>query len=1044
MTKKVLMLAGMILLLSGFSKVLASPNYVIAAYAPGWNSNTSYNFVGNYQTAIPWSTLSHVYFAFATVGGTAVHLSDPNAIAAGLCSYAHANGVRCYLSVGGASGNNWPTDTTNDANCSTLAQNIANLLTATAGVTFDGIDIDWEVPNTGAPAQSAFFAGLINNLRTDLNAKTPGLAKSGKYPTESNVGLSMYLEAGYYVCDYSSLSSAVANLDWCTQSGYDININVGGDIYQGALTEPTYSFTNCVSQSVLAGISEVAGFFNSYSGSQIPYNKMILGMPLYARNSNGSATQPDAVVGTGTFGSYDTTRCECPTTYGGVSYGVDTAQSFCDKINWALGKGYRGIGMWDLGQGLPTNANSMTTSIWNVLNGTNSCVTVSNGCGASTCTPTVTPTGTPSCGTVISNMENGLTQNNLLGQWSDYVPTGTTATMTNTINDGLNGSVYGMRMSGATTISNTATFNTGLALAPGTYNASSAGQSGIVFSVRVDQWTGTSQPATILVEMQITGSSGAEYSTTVVVPASYVGNGTFKSGTTYHATVFFSSFSWVGWGTAGTNPMTTNALYLLTFAAQPSASVNFNYDMTVDDIYFSCPPTPTFTPTSTATATFTSTPSPTKTSTSTFTNTPTNTTAMTSTFTFTPSNTATQTRTNTATFTSTASNTSTNTLAATSTFTSTATQTFTHSPTVSSTFTSTATNTDTKTETSTYTNTSTATISNTPTISPTVTNTSTGTQAPTGTFTNTPTLTFTASATATPSNTVTVVNTATSTFTLTPTNTFSSTITNTPNGPTFTFTNTPTATMTRTNTNTATNTVTATATLTYSSTITNTPNGPTATFTNTATVTDTYTVTSTATLTHTNTVTDTATVTNTFTNTFTPTHTFTFTSTLTFTPTPTLSNTPTASWTATSTYTSTFTQTVTNTVTKTFTPTATSTQTLTFTPTTTFSATPTAINQNRVSPPFPNPASTGPVEIDVTTPTSASIEMEVFTTAFRKVLTRHYTANVSTGQFGTLTALQWDLRDMIGKNVSNGLYYVRVNITGVQSSSKIVKVLILR
>jgi GH18 family chitinase len=1032
MTKKVLMLAGIILLLSGFSKVLASPNYVIAAYAPGWNSNTSYNFVGNYQTAIPWSTLSHVYFAFATVGGTAVHMSDPNAIAAGLCSYAHANGVRCYISVGGASGNNWPTDTTNDANCSTLATNIADLLTATAGVTFDGIDIDWEVPNTGAPAQSAFFAGLISNLRTDLNSKTPGLAKSGKYPTESNVGLSMYLEAGYYVCDYSDLSSVITDLDWCTQSGYDININVGGDIYQGALTEPTYSFTNCISQSVLAGISEVAGFFNSYSGSQIPYNKMILGMPLYARDASGAATSPDALVGTGTFGTYDTTRCECPTTYGGTSYGVDTAQSFCDKINWALGKGYRGIGMWDLGQGLPTTANSMTTSIWNVLNGTNSCVTVSNGCGASTCTPTVTPTGTPSCGTIISNFENGLTQNNLLGQWSDYIPTGTTATMTNTINDGLNGSIYGMDLSGSTTISNTATFNTGLALAPGTYNASAAGQSGIVFSIRVDQWTGTSQPATILVEMQITGSSGAEYSTTVVVPASYVGNGTFKSGTTYHATAFFSSFSWVGWGTAGTNPMPTTALYLLTFAAQPSSTVNFNYNMTLDDIYFSCPPTPTFTPTSTATATFTNTPSPTKTFTSTFTNTPTNTytstfsstptntVAVTSTFTFTPSNTATQTRTNTATFTSTASNTATNTLAATSTFTSTATQTFTHSPTASGTFTSTATNT------------ATATISNTPTITPTFTNTSTGTQPPTGTFTNTP------------SNTVTVANTATSTFTLTPTNTFSSTITNTPNGPTFTFTNTPTVTMTRTNTSTVTNTVTATATLTYSNTITNTPNGPTATFTNTSTVTETYTVTNTSTLTHTNTVTDTATVTNTFTNTFTPTFTFTFTSTPSFTSTPTMTNTFTASWTATSTYSSTFTPTVTNTVTKTFTPTVTSTQTLTFTPTTTFSATPTAITQNRVSPPFPNPASTGPVEIDVITPSTASIEMEVFTTAFRKVLTRHYTANASTGQLGTVTALQWDLRDMIGKNVSNGLYYVRVNITGIQSSSKIVKVLILR
>src|SRR6185369_1036045 len=106
--------------------------------------------------------------------------------------------------------------------------------------------------------------------------------------------------------------------------------------------------------------------------------------------------------------------------YSGGTYGADTAQSWCDKTNWMLGKGGLGVNMWDLGQGLPTTANSMMTSIWNVISGANGCVTVASGCAPFTCTPTQTATATPACGAIIDNFESGTTQDNLGGYYTSY------------------------------------------------------------------------------------------------------------------------------------------------------------------------------------------------------------------------------------------------------------------------------------------------------------------------------------------------------------------------------------------------------------------------------------------------------------------------------------------------------------------------------------------------------------------------------------------------------------------------------------------------
>jgi polygalacturonase len=345
----------------------------------------------------------------------------------------------------------------------------------------------------------------------------------------------------------------------------------------------------------------------------------------------------------------------------------------------------------------------------------------------------------------------------------------------------------------------------------------------------------------------------------------------------------------------------------------------------------------------------------------------------------------------------------------------------------------TATETSTNTTTHTATNTATQTATNTATLTPattgtftntatnTATNSATNSATNTTTHTSTNTATNTASSTAANSSTSTATNSATRTTTITATQTSTNTAT---------LTSIVTSTFTRTATNTASSTVTSTATNTASSTATNSP-------TSTGTNTSTHTVTNTATLTPAVTSTFTNTATNTVTKTASPTATNSATSTATPTTTHTPTNTAmvTSTDTKMNTTTATSTNTPTNSATSTFTPRTTSTQT--DTPTITATYTPTLSPEIIISAPFPNPSSGTPITFNIQVPGESTVTLDVFTLAFRKI----YSETTQTD--GPLT-LQWDLRDVSGVQVANGVYYVRVNITGNPSITKILKVLILR
>ena len=80
----------------------------------------------------------------------------------------------------------------------------------------------------------------------------------------------------------------------------------------------------------------------------------------------------------------------------------------------------------------------------------------------------------------------------------------------------------------------------------------------------------------------------------------------------------------------------------------------------------------------------------------------------------------------------------------------------------------------------------------------------------------------------------------------------------------------------------------------------------------------------------------------------------------------------------------------------------------------------------------------GPVSINITAPTGSIAHWAVLTTGFRKI---YENKEPIPGNHGTVI---WNLADSGGHPVSNGLYYVRVEVVGINFGSKIFKLLILR
>ncbi|MFL5385618.1 MAG: glycoside hydrolase family 18 protein [Longimicrobiaceae bacterium] len=134
----------------------------VVAYFPTWDGN-----VDNIQ----YSKLTHVIYAFALPTGsgglTNIPMSGDTRLAS-LVSQAHAAGVKVLISVGGWNSTNDSIFRQMSSSFTTRTAFVNNVATFIDNYALDGVDIDWEHPNT--TTESSNFASLMSELSTAMHS----------------------------------------------------------------------------------------------------------------------------------------------------------------------------------------------------------------------------------------------------------------------------------------------------------------------------------------------------------------------------------------------------------------------------------------------------------------------------------------------------------------------------------------------------------------------------------------------------------------------------------------------------------------------------------------------------------------------------------------------------------------------------------------------------------------------------------------------------------------------------------------------------------
>ncbi len=137
----------------------------LLAYYPMWAKSQT----PPYSAAqIPFRKITHIAHAFLAINPKAdgsISI-DPDLLEPALISGAHAAGVKVLISIGGADQTQttaFATVARSDSLRRAFAHNVHKFITANG---YDGVDIDWEVPN--APADTQPCIQLMQALRAEM------------------------------------------------------------------------------------------------------------------------------------------------------------------------------------------------------------------------------------------------------------------------------------------------------------------------------------------------------------------------------------------------------------------------------------------------------------------------------------------------------------------------------------------------------------------------------------------------------------------------------------------------------------------------------------------------------------------------------------------------------------------------------------------------------------------------------------------------------------------------------------------------------------
>jgi chitinase len=280
---------------------IAQTPFRVIGYMPSWAGNVN---------QVQYSKLTHINYAFLlpTNTGGLQAIENPAKLQS-LVSTAHANNVKVLISVGGWNGGDDSAFEGLAANGTYRNNFVNNMIGFVNQYGLDGVDIDWEYPNTGASANN--YITLMTQLSTEMHNR-------GKLLTGAIVGS----DGG------TILTSAFALVDFYNLMAYDYN-------------DFDHSTYNYATQSI-----------NYWRGRGLPANKTVLGVPFYGHPTWESYAQ---LLARGANPYADI--------FGNVGYnGITTIKQ---KTNLAFDQG-SGIMIWELSQDV-TGANSLLSAIHEVV-----------------------------------------------------------------------------------------------------------------------------------------------------------------------------------------------------------------------------------------------------------------------------------------------------------------------------------------------------------------------------------------------------------------------------------------------------------------------------------------------------------------------------------------------------------------------------------------------------------------------------------------------------------------------------------------------------
>lgn len=294
------------------SLVMNATSSRVVGYLPEWYSGS--------LNAIQYGKFTHLMYAFVVPTATGA-LEDVamsgDTMLLGAVQRAHAAGTRVLISVGGWNGGDDSGFAQMSGSATARATFINNVLQFIGNYGLDGVDIDWEFPNT--TTESANYATLMAELGTAMR-------NAGKLLTAA-VPADAYYGAG--------IPSSVFNeVDFLFLMAYE-----------GGSPHSPYSLA--------------VNSLNYWRDTrQLPREKTVLGVPFYGDSANVKQKSYRHIV-----------RADAQAPYKDLSGGFNYngLQTIKDKTSLSLSRG-SGIGVWEITQDTSATGISLLNAIHEVMN----------------------------------------------------------------------------------------------------------------------------------------------------------------------------------------------------------------------------------------------------------------------------------------------------------------------------------------------------------------------------------------------------------------------------------------------------------------------------------------------------------------------------------------------------------------------------------------------------------------------------------------------------------------------------------------------------